>query len=372
MGLFDFFKLKKKGIDNNLFFSDSYLMEITALAEMYYLENNHDYSIVMKKLENDGLDEFQCNHIVERLKWSIAKKVKIFQNELDSGAIEEIKIIPNPEHKKGKVDQKTIDRYISFGAFQIDQGYLDNALELLDKAIELDDKDTLAYANKGSLFSKKGDNEKALQFYNKALEIEPNHIQVLENKMDLLFEMMNESNENEFINTVKSILKNDPNHPNALIYIIQYYLKGNDIENALISVKSLFTNFFMEEIAIKLFLEIFDKLPQDRALYELGVFKESLKDDAKYQLQYCKGLYLKGKGRYDEAILEFEYMNQIQEFSWSYYQMAIIKNLQDKTNEALDLLRTTFRLEAELKTDAKQYIELQNLWTNPTFMEITK
>ena len=372
MGFFNFLKFKKKGIESQLFFSESYLMEITALAEVYYLQNDHDYTIVKKKLENEGLDEFQCNHIVERLKWSVAKKVKEFQNELDSGNIEEIKIIPNPEHQKGNVSQDQIARYIGFGAFQMDQGHFDNALELFDKAIELSDKETLAYANKGTLFKRKGDNDKALHFYNKALEIEPNHVQILENKMDLLFEMLNESNEIEFIDTIKTILKNDSNHPEALIYIIQFYLKENDLENALISVKKLFTGYHGVKTVISLLLEIFHKLPEEKAFNEFEIFKEDLKDDAKYQLQYCKGTYLMGIARYDEAILEFEKMNQIQEFSWCYYQMAIIKNVQNKTEESLELLKKTFSLENELKKDAKQYKGLQNLWTNPTFIEITK
>ncbi|MGF2413463.1 MAG: tetratricopeptide repeat protein, partial [Ferruginibacter sp.] len=88
--------------------------------------------------------------------------------------------------------------------------------------------------------------------------------------------------------------------------------------------------------------------------------------------EYCKGLYLKGMGKYDEAINVYEQLNQLQEFSWNYYQMAIIKNLQNKTNEAIKLLKITFTLEPELKNDAKQFLQLQNLWGNIEFIEITK
>ena len=52
--------------------------------------------------------------------------------------------------------------------------------------------------------------------------------------------------------------------------------------------------------------------------------------------------------------------------------MAIIKNLQNKTNEAIKLLKITFTLEPELKNDAKQFPQLQNLWSNIEFIEITK
>ncbi|NOT94649.1 tetratricopeptide repeat protein [Ferruginibacter sp.] len=372
MGLFNFFKPKKKGIDESTFNSSQYQNEILAFVQVKYFEHRQNYETVLAELEKQGLNNEQGYVVVENLKQLNSKMANEFQQELDSGRITEIKINPNPEHKRGRVDKDQVDKYIGYGAFQMDRGDLDNALELFDKAIELDDKATLAYANKGTLFLKRGDNEKALQFYNKALEIKPNHVLILENKMDLLFEMMNESNEIEFINTVKSILQNDPGHPNALIYIIQFYLKENNIESALKSVKILFANHHSENIAIQLLLDIFHKLPEDKALNEFETFKIILTDKAKYQLEYCKGLYLKGMGKYDEAINVYEQLNQLQEFSWNYYQMAIIKNLQNKTNEAIKLLKITFTLEPELKNDAKQFLQLQNLWGNIEFIEITK
>ncbi|MFN0290347.1 TPR end-of-group domain-containing protein [Pedobacter helvus] len=51
--------------------------------------------------------------------------------------------------------------------------------------------------------------------------------------------------------------------------------------------------------------------------------------------------------------------------------MAIMKSLQGKTDESLALLNTTFQLEPQLKADAKQYPELQNLWSNPQFIVLT-
>jgi tetratricopeptide (TPR) repeat protein len=81
---------------------------------------------------------------------------------------------------------------------------------------------------------------------------------------------------------------------------------------------------------------------------------------------------LKGLGDFDEAITQFEEINKIHEFSWNYYQIAIMKNRQDKIQECLRYLKTTFELEPGLKNDAKQYPELQNLWLNQEFIELTK
>lgn len=372
MGIFDFLKAKRNRINVSTFNSKQYQTEITALAQTFYFENNQNYKIVKKKLGKQGLDDNQCNLIIENLRKVNSKMVDEFQADLDSGEISEIKIHPNPEHKKGNVDKAQVDKYIGFGAYQMDRGDFDNALELFDKAIELDERATLAYANKGTLYSRKGDKENALRFYNKALEIEPDNVQILENKMDLLFETFFKPNEGEFVNTVKSILKINPDHPNALIYIIQYYIREQDNDNAMICVKRLFANYYNETAAIQLLLKAFHKLPQDIAISEFEKYKAEIDDNAKYQLLYCKGLYLKGIDKRDEAIIEFELMNQIQEFSWSYYQIAIIKNLQGKEGECLENLKLTFELEPELKNDAKQYLELENLWNNPKFIELTK
>lgn len=364
--------LNQKGIDDSTFNSDSFQKGILDNSIDLYFKNGHSYEIVEQKLLKDGLNANQKNDILLKLKARIGGMVDDFQEQLDSGSISEIKIKPNVEHVKGNVDSEQVDKYIAYGAFQMDRGDLENALELFDKAIELDENATLAYANKGTLYSKKAENEKALLFYNKALAIEPNHIQILENKMDLLFEIMNEKNEKEFIETAKTILKNEPIHPNALIYVIQNYLKENDIENALKSVKLLFKNYHSENISTQLLLDIFHKLPNDKALEEFINFTDEINENAQYQLQYCKGLYLMGIKDYENSIATFDNLNKKEEFSWNYYQIAIIKNYQNKTDECLDFLRKTFELEPELKEDAKRIPFFQNLSANSKFLELTK
>lgn len=360
------------GIEEAKFRSSEFRKEILEFAQSTYFQNNHSYEVVAQKLLEKGLNRSQANTIVSDLKNLNADMVADFQEKLDSGVISDIKIKPSADHTKGNVSQDQVDRYIAYGAYQLERGDLDNALELFDKALELDDKAALAYANKGNLYYQKDENDKALQFYNKALELEPNHVKILENKMNLLFETMTEANEREFIETVKGILQNEPEHPNALIYIIQHYLKENDIENAFKSAKKLFANYHSETMAIHLLLDVIHKFPPERALREFADFKVTLSEDAQYQLEYCKGLYLLALGRYDEAINLFEKLNQLQEFSWNYYQMAIAHNFQNKTEETLKLLEQTFKLEPELKNDAKQFPHLQNLWDHPQFIALTK
>ncbi len=94
--------------------------------------------------------------------------------------------------------------------------------------------------------------------------------------------------------------------------------------------------------------------------------------DESYNLEYRKGLYYKLKQQYEKAIEIFSAQNKIHEFAWNYYQIAIIKNLQGKTEECLSYLEKTFQLDYEIKEDAKNYFELENLHSNQRFKEITK
>ncbi len=388
MGIFDFLWKKNSGIEESKFNSSQFQHEVCALALAELESKGLNPDIAIYELEKLGLNNEQIKYVLDKVNIFLEKEKKNnglenkvdelksnksdFQKALDSGAISEIKIIPNPDHVRENTDSDQVDKYIGFGAYQMDREHFDNALELFDKALELDEKATLAFANKGTLYARKNDNDTALYFYNKALEIEPNNLQILENKMDILFEMMTESNEPDFIETVKTILKNDEGNPNALIYIIQFYLKHNEIEKALIDVKKLFSIYHREHVAINLLLDTFHRLTKERALSEFQNFKISFDEQAQYQLDYCRGLYLKGLGDFDDAISQFEEINKIHEFSWNYYQIAIIKNRQDKIQESLKYLKITFQLEPELRNDAKQYPELQNLWLNQEFIELTK
>lgn len=361
------------GIDDAKFDSEVYQNEILDYAQKLYFQNNHRYEIVKHELFKDGLSSKQAEEIVSKLENKNSEMINDFQEKLDSGIITEMKIKPNPEHTKGNVDKDQVDKYIGYGAYQMERGDLDNALELFDKAIELDETATLAYANKGKLYYEKNESEKALFFINKALDLEPKHKQILDNKVDLVFEMFQENkiDEFKFINEIKGVLINDPENPNALIYVIQFYLKNNQINEAVLSVKRLFLNYYSEGITIQLMLDTYGKLTENEALEQFDLMAIEVTEEAEYQLYYNKGLYLKGKRKYEEAIQVFDKLNKIKVFSWNYYQMAIIKNLEGKTDESLELLKTTFGLEPGLREDAKNFPELQNLWPLPKFIEIT-
>jgi tetratricopeptide (TPR) repeat protein len=134
----------------------------------------------------------------------------------------------------------------------------------------------------------------------------------------------------------------------------------------------LFSKYYSENIANQLMLDTFCKLAEKEALEQFDLIEKEVCEEAKYQLNYNKGLYLKGLKKYDEAIQVFDKLNKIKAFSWNHYQMGIMKNLEGKADECLELLKTTFSLEPELKEDAKNFPELRDLWSNPKFIEITR
>lgn len=366
-------KPEEPGIDDIKFRSDAYQNEILTYAQNVYFQNHHQYGTVKDILLKDGLNTSQADEIINKLQERNAQMVNEFQEKLDSGEITEIKIKPNPDHTKENTGQDQVDRYIAYGAYQMDRGDLDNALELFEKAIELDENATLAYANLGKLYSLKNDNLKALGFINKALETEPSHPQILDNKVDVAYELLmeNKISESGFIANIKDVLQKDPDNP-ALIYMIQFYLRNNQIDHAVESVEKLFPKYYSEDITIQLMVDTFNRLSPEQALKQFDILESKVSEEARYQLHYNKGLYLKGIGRYDDAIRVYDNLNKIQEFSWSFYQMGIMKNLQGKTDESLELLKKTFHLEPGLKEDAKNFPQLRNLWTHPEFIEMTK
>ncbi|WP_010521408.1 tetratricopeptide repeat protein [Aquimarina agarivorans] len=291
-----------------------------------------------------------------------------FEAELSSRGITNLEFSIN---EKSNPSQEDVDKYIGYAAFQIERGNLDNALDLLDRAIQLDDKATLAYANKGTLYYKKGELKTAVAFFDKALSIDATNIKILESKMNCLSEILPEVGEQVFINAVNDCLKVDPSNFTARLYSIQFHLKNNDVENSLKGLKYILAVHFKDDLVIELLNNTFSLIDDNEiAFKEYAKLEAGLDHNQKYQLTYYKGLYLKEKCNYDESIKVFNYLNDLYTYSWNYYQIAIIKNLQSKIDECLFFLCKTFELEPELKEDAKTYFQLENLWDNSEFVKL--
>ena len=518
-----------------LFNTPQFQAEYLALGQTVYFENGHDYEAVFNSYKKLGFQDEQCNLLVERLKEHISAMVHNYKNEVAAGNVD-IKIGRNPNHTKDNITPEDIDKYIAYGAHQMDGGYLENALELFNTALEFDENAVLAYANKGTLYAKMNKLEEALEMYNKALslkpddasiiankasvlddlgqkdqaieqyklalekdaknehalcnlgimyseahqyeraieqydrllalnplddiavtnklnslvhlsiekasayynslneeqladptihfvipaylyqqdekemasvffdsrinakdhsylrhkanfyykeepilayesynqylQIEPTDVEALQNRMSLAFDLGDQITDAEFMQSVNALLAVDKEHIGAQSFLAQYYLKENKLEDALGMVKKLFANYHYEPSVIQLLLAVFSKLSKEEAMEQFDLFQAEYQGDTEYQLLYCKGLYLKTDKDFKHAIKVFNVLNNLEPFAWAYYQIALIHNLQGKTEECLANLKTAISMSDEIKEDAKQFPELENLKSNPEFMDL--
>lgn len=519
------------------FISQQFQHEMTALARTIYHENGQDMGMVKQSLLNKGLSGGQVDVVMTSISNLNGKMVSDFEQALSSGNIT-AEFIPNPAHHPGNADETQIDRYIGYGAFQLQYKNYDNALELLNKAIELGDKTGLAYANLGALHHELSNYEQSIENYDKAiklnskdarlyhnkalvledfgdkigasenykktLQIDDRHMDALNNlgvlqisagnytgavkcfnkvlvieptdkdalinkistliqldlnealqfyvsikdvadlseiesiimqallakhtetnvisfleglyeaskepkyiklqslilydknksasyeainiylslnpsdqfaidfKVDLAFEVIETIGEAGFIEAVDECLALDDKNPTALNYKIQILLKQQKLGEALDGVEALFIPYYQQQNTLRLFTQVYNQLDKEMAMLRFEGFAKQLDDNARYQLDYMKGLYLKGKDDYDEAIVVFSCLNEEREFSWNYYQIAIIENLNGNIERCLLNLKKTFELEPELKEDARTYVELKNLASNVSFLSLLK
>jgi tetratricopeptide (TPR) repeat protein len=212
----------------------------------------------------------------------------------------------------------------------------------------------------------------SFELINTYLRSNPSDQSAIDLKLDLAFQLMETIGEPRFIESVDECLALDDKNPTALNYKIQILLKQQKLAEALDRVDDLFMTYYKEQKVLHLFTQVYNQLDKEIAMLRFEKFAKQLDVNANYQLGYMKGLYLKGKRYHDEAILAFTVLNEERKFSWNYYQIAIIENTKGNTERCLLNLKKTFELEPELKEDAKNYIELQNLAADANFQSLLR
>ncbi len=91
--------------------------------------------------------------------------------------------------QKGKGSEKhQVATLNCYGAFLASVGRLDEAEDVLTKAIQLDQSDVLAYINLGNLYGQQNKNDKSEKFYQKAISIDPENSRAHYNLGLLFFE----------------------------------------------------------------------------------------------------------------------------------------------------------------------------------------
>lgn len=267
MAQLDFLIKEVKDIANPSLIEELVSLDEFVFAYLNYCINNESYEAVENELKKLDIDEKGCEFIIYRLRKSLNESDKVFFNDIASDI---------PKRAKSYEDASMVDKHIHFGACWIREEEYNEALKCLDKALALDDRAILAYANKASIAVFKGRKQEALQLFNKALEIDPNHVQILANKMVLLTNF-SKSTLVDFKNTINAILLNKPNHAMALNYGIQLAFISGDIPLALKYVKLYFVENYLEEPASMLLINVMCRLGKEEALRELTLLESSMK-----------------------------------------------------------------------------------------------
>jgi tetratricopeptide (TPR) repeat protein len=226
-------------------------------AFLTYTRNNNSYLAVSDNFRMQGLTEEELEVILYRLRLRNNETHVVFHNMITDNY---------PLKKQSVANAGAVDKYIYYGACQMLGEHIDYsyAREKFDRALQLDNKATLAYANLGSLAVMSGNKTEALQWFNKALEIEPYHAQVLANKLELIVDMPHTTLK-EFESTVELLLANDPLHPTALNYRIQLAIYRSIPYTALSYLKVYYPHYYLESDAIKLLKNVLASLPLFKA-----------------------------------------------------------------------------------------------------------
>jgi tetratricopeptide (TPR) repeat protein len=209
----------------------------------------------------------------------------------------------------------------------------------------------------------------AIAAYDEYLEIEPNDVEAIGLQMNLKGDAGEPVDMEKEIERILSI---DENNITALKNKFLSLCHHNKLEEAIQIGEKVHRLDPADLDFITLLIEIYGKVHQNGAAFDQAITQMKAQNpEESYNIEYRKGLYLKGEELYDKAVAIFQELNKEHDFAWNYYQIAIIENLRSNSSACFEYLEKTFQLDNSLKADAKQYHELENLWKNPRFIELT-
>ncbi|MFD1553249.1 hypothetical protein DNU06_17365 [Putridiphycobacter roseus] len=217
----------------------------------------------------------------------------------------------------------------------------ENAIRSYDEYLKFNPEDTSALQCRLALQADTNKTTDTKSENDKILEIEPNNIYALKNRVNTLY--------------------SEKNFSEALIVAEKIYLIEKNRLNSTERMNS-----------INMIIQICQQFMNEKdILTKFDMFQEE-NENEKYNIGYQKGLFFKSTGKFEEAIKVFDSQNEEHDFAWNYYQIAIIKNKQGKTVECLEHMQKAINLDVNIKQDAKQYHELENLFNNPNFIKLTE
>ncbi len=181
---------------------------------------------------------------------------------------------------------------------------------------------------------------------------------------------LGESQKDKIIEKLKLINSKDEFQP--LIQNIEKLLNSNEKEKAFDLAFDAYKQNKENSKYLELLIQVYQTYNDENKVLELFDKLIEINPVEKSNIEYRKGLYLKILKRYEESKQVFTKLNSEREFAWDFYQIAIIENLLGNTQNCLNLLEKTFKIDENLKQDAKNFPELSNLKENIEFIRLIK
>ena len=197
----------------------------------------------------------------------------------------------------------------TIGSVFSEKGEYEKALEKLNEAISLDDKNFLAYNNLAHLHSMLGKFDKAIDYGTKAIELEPKNTSGYHNRATYYLKI---NKTNEAIDDLKKALEIDPGYPDAwnTLGMALYY---NDENN-----------------------EAIEKVTKAIEL-----------DPKKFEFYNNRGNIFLKMEKYTEAIKDFKNALNIKENPISYNLQGVALSNLERYDEAIDYFRKATELDPE-------------------------
>lgn len=272
-------------------------------------------------------------------------------------------------------DEVIADIYLNRSLIQKEKGNIQTALQDVNRAIQLQGNDAVAFCNRGVIYEKMHNIDRALDDYNEAIALNPDYAPVYYNRgsvyasmeifdraiMDyskaislhpnftlsfynrgVAFEMI--GREDLSIEDLSNAISLDPNFAPAYAHRGLAFAEAGEPEKALADFnKALELDPNNTEIYQKRSILHADAQRFDEAIADISTFIQFNKDNA--FAYYIRAKSHRGKGDIEKSLEDYNKMIELNpRLAGVYFERGQIKNLLKRTNDALEDFNTAIDL----------------------------
>lgn len=125
--------------------------------------------------------------------------------------------------------------------------------------------------------------------------------------------------------------------------------------------------------AVKGIALCYSKLDTDSFNQGLAEIDKSLKINPNYgYARFNRALCLERYGKYDDALIWYDKDLQVENFVWSYYGKACIYGRKGDVDNSVKYLKIAISMQANIKDEARNEEDFQNVRNSEAFIQVTK